>query len=144
MKQIHIYDNLLFSIARMRITKKSHEQSFTNLIFFLKIIRNSAIMSFHGWVWFKWSNGHDTCSIWTYDYWTLCQEKNMDTSGAKLTSSISHMRTAQEDGRARFKFRMPSWIPRNNRVRRIAEVNSGLHLDVKEVIFDSCITILDT
>ena len=45
MKQIHIYDNLLFSIARMRIKKKSHEQSLTNLIFILKIIRNSAIMS---------------------------------------------------------------------------------------------------
>ena len=78
------------------------------------------------------------------DVWLLdaVSKKTTVTSGATLTSSISHMRTAREDGCARFKFLMPSWIPWNNRVRRISRVTSGLHIDVKEVNLKFCVTVL--
>ena len=65
-------------------------------------------------------------------------------SDVKLASSISHMRTAREDGRVRFKFLMPFEIPWVNRVRRISRVTSELHIDVKEVDFSFCITQLVT
>ena len=109
---INTYGDFMFSITRIRKTKEGHDLSMTYPILFIadhhEFCHNER---------FTAECGPNEVIVMTLG---RCAKKDYGYIRLELASSISHTRTAREDGRVRFKFLMPFEIRWVNRVRRIS------------------------